>query len=392
MKKLYSGLVIIFLCAGLTGCAYFNTAFRTYDNQNNSVMVDVKQRAIISGKRFPDQSTVICAEPSPDAMSAYAAELAGSVTTPQQIKGEVAAAFQEGSAYIGLRTQSIQLLRDSMFRLCESYMNGAIGATHYDLLARRYQKNMVALLAIEQLTGTVKVAPITINTQGSATIPQAIDELLKAQEGLNTKRDSINSEITKLNGEIEGYKTQLEKDPKNEELANKKTGAEAKVKVLKGNLENVQSALKQLDDAFKNPRTFTAGGSTSSYVNQEAPQTRSDTVLTAIASSVEKIVSQIIEGDDSLQMCLTFYSGLLSPDSKDKTPMQLSAYEEMKSICKVILTKKDTENQIREINTGITFQKLNKEQQDLLQKIQKMNTDLFEKNLLKGNVRKGPEK
>jgi hypothetical protein len=101
MKRFYLKLAVLCFGLGLTGCAHFNTAFRTYNNQNNSVMVDVKQRAIIAGAGGYDTNyrAIICAEPSPDAMSAYAAELAGSITTPQQIKGDFAAVFQEGSAY-----------------------------------------------------------------------------------------------------------------------------------------------------------------------------------------------------------------------------------------------------------------------------------------------------
>lgn len=347
MRRFYLKLAVLCFGLGLTGCAHFNTAFRTYNNQNNSVMVDVKQRAIIAGAGGHDTNyrPIICAEPSPDALSAYAAELAGSITTPQQIKGDFAAAFQEGSAYVGLRTQSIQLLRDSMYRLCESHMNGAIDDKEYGLLARRYQKNMVALLAIEQLTGTVKVNPITINTQGSASMDQTIDQILEAQNRLFTKRDSINSDIVRLDKKIGEYKAQLEKIPPpsdKTDLTNKKLAAETQVSDSRASLAIVEAGLKQLDEAIKNPRGLAVRGFTSSYATPETPQTRSDVAISAIAENVTRMVRQIIEGDDTLQMCLTYYS---QPPLRGKNPEENAVIERraerLERLCDTIMNKEE---------------------------------------------------
>src|SRR3546814_5555877 len=52
---------------------------------------------------------------------------------PGKASGELAFAMQDGAAFTGIRTQSIQLLRDFGYRLCESYMSGAISAAQYDL-------------------------------------------------------------------------------------------------------------------------------------------------------------------------------------------------------------------------------------------------------------------
>ncbi len=61
----------------------------------------------------------------------------------------------EAAANIGLRTQTIQTLRDGFYRVCEAYMNG-LSEEQYSIMLRRFQTNMIALLAIEQLTGAVK--------------------------------------------------------------------------------------------------------------------------------------------------------------------------------------------------------------------------------------------
>ena len=69
--------------------------------------------------------TRVCAEASPDALSAYAAELAAKADSGK-IGAELVAALQEGSSYVGMRTPTIQSLRGASYRLCESYLNNAI--------------------------------------------------------------------------------------------------------------------------------------------------------------------------------------------------------------------------------------------------------------------------
>lgn len=39
-----------------------------------------------------------------------------------------------------------------MFRVCEAYVNGGIDDSQYELLMRRYQRHIVAMMVIEQLT------------------------------------------------------------------------------------------------------------------------------------------------------------------------------------------------------------------------------------------------
>ena len=65
-------------------------------------------------------------------------------------------------------------------------MNGAIDASQYSILMRRYQKYMVALLAIEQLTGSTKPSQIDIsfpdkNVQDEVSDPTNKDQI-KDQE------------------------------------------------------------------------------------------------------------------------------------------------------------------------------------------------------------------
>lgn len=346
-------------CLLVSGCAQFNTAFRTYDGRTDSVMVDVKQRAIISGSR-DGKIPVICAEPSPDAMAAYALELAATAKTPQQLSGQAAASSQEGASYVGLRTQSIQLLRDSLYRLCEGYMNGAITQERFDLLARRYQKNMVALLAIEQLTGTVKAPPVTINTQGLSSVAQGVDQLLESQKRLLSQKDAITTELTDLDTKIASYDVALAATPAPsaddaKSLTDKKASAVKRRDSLKATLATTESALKLHEEAVRNPGGLAAGGLTSAQVVADSSAARNNESILAVAKTVERIVNNIINGDDAEQMCIDFlskrYSAVASvaplvsllagksPSEQDRITQGEAAGQKLQEFCIVVLER-----------------------------------------------------
>ncbi|MEM8616054.1 MAG: hypothetical protein AAGF20_03865, partial [Pseudomonadota bacterium] len=139
------------------------------------VFVDAEQRAVLSTMRplytftareyqngqlryedstVTDPHRVICAEPAPDALSAVAAQAGISV---EELQGGLSAqgGLSQAVANLGVRTQTIQTLRDGFYRVCEAYMNG-LSDVQYSIMLRRFQTNMIALLAIEQLTGAVR--------------------------------------------------------------------------------------------------------------------------------------------------------------------------------------------------------------------------------------------
>ena len=167
---------LVVLGAITIGCANFNSVHRELTvSEGVGALIDIKQRAIfVLKKATPSGDVIVCAEPSPDSLSAYAAEIAAKAELPNGVAAQLSGAFQESASFTGLRTQSIQLLRDSQYRICEAYMNGAISTSQYDLLARRYQKQTVALLAIEQLTGAFRSPSVTVNTIGSAEAARSI--------------------------------------------------------------------------------------------------------------------------------------------------------------------------------------------------------------------------
>jgi hypothetical protein len=127
--------------------------------------IDAKQRVVIVGRSINGQ-TVTCAEPSPDALSALSTSVGGSIQDPK-VAASFAVAQVESAASIGLRTTSIQLLRDGMYRLCEGYAAGGTKPDEFNSQQRRFQNLMLSLLAIEQLTGTVAARQAALG-EGSA--------------------------------------------------------------------------------------------------------------------------------------------------------------------------------------------------------------------------------
>jgi hypothetical protein len=275
------------MAVSVGGCANFTSVYRPFKTSEGAgALIDIKQRAIITAKSDDAPYKVaVCAEPSPDSLSAYAAEFAAKADLPNGVATQLLSGFQEGAAYTGLRTQSIQLLRDSLYRICEAYMNGAITREQYDLLVRRYQKYTVALLAIEQLTGAVKSPPITINTSGSAEVARSLS--------------AIRSEIEAIDKEI----TDLEKKKSDSATTDEeKKSIETKIANLKADKEALTKYREHARDVL------VTGTATSTVSSVGLPTQRSDQHIQAVSATVKEIVERIINTDDLGQLCFAHLS------------------------------------------------------------------------------------
>lgn len=103
---------------------------------------DASERAIImiarrEGQTLPSYSS--CAEPPPDATQEIARSISatfdalGKLSSGEQASAALGAASDLNTATEALfeRSQGIQLLRDTMFRLCEAFQNGVIDPKSY---------------------------------------------------------------------------------------------------------------------------------------------------------------------------------------------------------------------------------------------------------------------
>lgn len=165
----------------LGGCSNYIFEKFDIDGDGQSLSVDAKQRLVLvthEGGKSRDRK-IVCAEPSPDALSATAAAASGAIALPglggggDEQGGNASAARGETVASVAMRTQTIQLLRDGLYRACEAYLNGAIDQHQYNIILLNIDKLMVVLLGVDGIAGTQNVAPVAINASAntSATAP-----------------------------------------------------------------------------------------------------------------------------------------------------------------------------------------------------------------------------
>ena len=131
-----------------------------------TLSIDAKQRLVLvneyGGKR------IACAEPSPDAIVARAAALSGKVSVQNQGSAGLGAASNEVAGSIGLRTQTIQVLRDGYYRLCEAYMNQAIDAKEYSAVLNHIDGVIAVVMAIDVLGGPLAAPAVVLNAGGGS--------------------------------------------------------------------------------------------------------------------------------------------------------------------------------------------------------------------------------
>lgn len=113
-----------------------------------------------------------CAEPSPDAVKS----LAQSISATWYGQAEISESFASTLASIGLRTATIQILRDLAYRACEAAANGSLAKSNPENETKLYEAMIygvddaaVALMAIEGLTGIHPAPAVAISSSASGT-------------------------------------------------------------------------------------------------------------------------------------------------------------------------------------------------------------------------------
>ena len=304
----------------LSGCgANFHSINRSFSpSTGESRLIDAKQRAIISIVESSGSFRGICAEPSPDALQATAAAFSGSGSVSKE---DIAAALNlatsstESAASIGLRTQTIQLLRDAYYRICEGFLSKGLDEVSYDVLQRRFQNHMIALLAVEQLTGVVKAEQIALTSQSAADAGAQLgtltNELRKQRETLNelTKRDqALKDEITALEASIEAQGTPQDEEAK-EKLERDQATLKAKQsdkKTLETLVADQQKLVETLQSAVEKAslKTITAQSSTSAQrIGGDSSAARMQALSSEVTNAVTEITLSAINSDYSGQIC-----------------------------------------------------------------------------------------
>jgi hypothetical protein len=306
MKKIFQLICLGVVVAVLAGCGNLQRQSRTFNTDGNSgITVDASQRAIYSvNKTFGDgkQWRAFCAEPSPDALSALVSSFgldasvgAAGVSKALGLTGSA----QDSTASIGLRTQTIQLLRDAMYRLCEGYASGALNDVSFARLQRRYQHVMLSLLAIEQLTGPVVAQQAALSGSASAGMGQALGE------------------ITKLVADQTAVVSQLERDLKEAKADAAKADAtdqvKKKAKDLENQLSDAKSVASKLEEKFSSSqRLFTQASGQALFAASQSSGGAGTSTIALVAQKIESIVKHVVDADYTKDVCL---DTLLSPGS-----------------------------------------------------------------------------
>lgn len=388
----------------LGGCANWNSIYRELDlgsdtSSPRAVAIDAKQRAIISSPRtFIDgnvttTTNVVCPEASPDALSAttISAALSGTLdrpagTSPTEAQLKAAAAIAEGAASIGLRTQSIQLMRDGLVYNCLMFMNGAVTPNQAYRLQRRSQNFTLGLLAIEQLTGPVKAAQAALTAQGSSSTGQtdvsaeaaslkaaedkfASDKAALAQGRLELKdlqdeEAKQKEKVAKADKDYQAAEAAAKKDPKDETKAAAATKLEelnAEKEALTGKTKEVndkkiavetlqlaeKSSAKQVavaDDALQQARSRVRASTNATAVLAASGQ--SSVVITKpIADAVVDIVKSVLKESAAGEECTFMAAWAMEP--RDPSPQTATLMEAFTNMCR---------EEAKVVQTNPTFQ------------------------------------
>jgi outer membrane protein OmpA-like peptidoglycan-associated protein len=331
----------------LSACANLNSVQYRYDNEHSStVLLDAKERAInVYHNNNGDQ---VCSEQAPDAFAVLATSLAasGQLSEPTGKSIGLNGSFSqsESGASLAFRTQLTQTEAQILYQLCALAANGKISEVEVATELRRLQHSLVALLAVEQLTGVAKptVVAIGAGTSGSvgdqlaaaqkqlddanktaASAKSALDDATKkvaddkqavgkAQTTVNNDADAITKDKSALTAATTDdtkskAQSQLDTDTKTQQTDQQTlTDAQSKQKNDEDDLATKQSAA---NDADANVKAYTANrdtlrGALSTGTAAAAPAfslpgagpTTSDQAIASIAMAVRDIVSMADNG------------------------------------------------------------------------------------------------
>lgn len=161
-----SGFLILVLTGTLfllAGCSSrFYKEFTIDKDPPTSLSIDAGQRLLLVTDRGGEnkKQRIVCAEPSPDMFAINAIGMALNIEPPvADGKGSISVGSAESAIAFGIRTQTVQLLRDGLYRACEAYLNGVLGKDEYHNIVKGYDEVLITLLALEGLTQQVPSQP-----------------------------------------------------------------------------------------------------------------------------------------------------------------------------------------------------------------------------------------
>ncbi len=294
--------------------------------------VDARQRAVVSTKAKlaagdDPERMITCSEPSPDVFSVLAASFGldlGLAPSSASDTAKISAALSENAATIQ-RTQTINLLRESLFRTCERYLNGAIGPAEMIVQSARDQRAMVSILAIEQLTGSLTPPPVVISSSAIANANDSAAQVIQSLQSAKTASDAAaakaladenkakatyeTNKCKDIEATAEGARTDTQNASLNACNTDKATAAASKASAV---------SAKEYYDAV---RTYVANASPEGVAARgggellgDAPKQPTAADRAAVASAVSEIVRSAYAVDEYTMFCIrTLYDQRTNP-------------------------------------------------------------------------------
>lgn len=344
MRLSTSVLCLAFLC----GCtdiwgAHSKSIHRTDEIGDDTIIfTDAKQSATFA--RFDGARLRACAARSPDAFSVLSAAAEGSASAEQA--GKLAATLSgrfasgETGAAFGLRTQLTQTQLELLYRLCEADLNGALQPGDYEKHMRRFQNTMVAMLAVEQLTGYARPTVTTISSDAGFAPPanaadiQARIKVLQGQEDEQAKvidaaKNDVAAKVTALQA-AEAASAAADKDPAATPEA-KKEKKDAVV-LAKNNLSDSEAKLRTAEDRLfslrqdrqKLERSLATGAPVSGGGFAVAMPDAPDPIAQqSVAAAVNNIVNEALHQTETTEECLKYVFLQSKPSSNDNADVRL---------------------------------------------------------------------
>ena len=332
------------VCLSIAGCdANFNSIYRssTFDgDEAKLVLIDAKQRSILSAEvpaevkvtrasdvfgTIPDKNETeivairrFCAEPSPDVFSVIAQSFSGGLNfgqaaDPKTIEVALRAAFSSAESGSTIpRTQTINMLRELMFRTCERYLSGGYDKLELSVQAVRDQRLIVSILAIEQLTGTVTPPTVVVGAGGAAGAGGSGEAIVALEKARKAKMDAeamvvkARSDYEKVNKIVEGVRVceNLPPEPPSPVEPHRASCIEASQNKSKAE-ERLREAEQVLQASINLANTAGASAATTvTYQIGDGVESGGGNVQ-AVVSAVKEIVNSNIDDDSEVLMfCL----------------------------------------------------------------------------------------
>jgi hypothetical protein len=335
--------IVALVALNALGCANVNSIDRRTDlgsiwgafteDRNSAVHLDIKQRVVLA----KGGGDVVCAEPSPDALSAFASAASGGAAAQGYGSAAVAAALSEAASSVGLRTQSITLMRDALYRICEAYYNSELTEADVKLLLTRSQDLTATVVSIEQLTGAVVAQHAALGGSTSAASSAAMvanaEALAQILEVEKKRKDEYDAAVAKRNA-LELERAELQAQAESEKDPGLKQKLEARVKVKSEEVSKAEeqeklkaeqlAAITKAREAMALKQdssiAMASAGTTSSALLFGGPvvdQLDKDTaaaISTAVSSIVQYALSKSYAPDQCMHLLSSYHKAEMEPE------------------------------------------------------------------------------